>query len=494
MKKKIFISQEGSEIRVAVTERGLLEEFYIERKDSLKICGNIYKGIVKAIVPAIGAAFVTLEGVRDGFLYMDEEPLFDIDDINPAFFSFFSWKNSNNQKNDILVEGQEVIVQVVKEPIRNKGPRLTRRISIPGRYIVLIPGREELGVSRRIESKSERNRIKEIFSSVKLPAGVGFIVRTAGEGKSEKEYLRDIKYLLHKWKQIQSKIRRAAPPALVYEETDLVERVIRDNVTENTAEIVVDRKELEKSVNKFLKLYMPNVSIKVKFDKDKKPLFERYGIEREVERAFRRKVRLRCGGHIVIEQTEGLVAIDVNSGSFTSDSNTEETAYHTNMEAAVEIARQIRLRDMGGIIIIDFIDMDKAFHRRDVYRALEEAVRRDKAKTKILQISKLGLVEMTRQRMRPSLESAIYDRCPYCEGRGVVKSAITMSLKVVREIKKSLNAKKIKHIKVYVNPAVAERLVNQEKNVLKEIEKNYRTKLEIIGDSDMHMEDIEISF
>lgn len=496
-KKVILISQESSEVRVAVLEDNILEELYIERSDQIKICGNVYKGVVKAVVPGIAAAFVTLENVKDGFLYLEEESLVDIEDSSISVFGFSLFGGEKKKPlDDKLHEGQEVVVQVVKEPIRSKGPRLTRRISIPARYVVLVPGKKELGISRRIENQTERNRIKKIFNDIKLPHDAGFIVRTAAEGKSQKEFERDIKYLMQKWKDIQHEIRRKKAPSLINQELDLVERVIRDHLTEDTAKIIVDKKELEKKVNQFIKLFMPKYCGDVQYEKCKGSLFEKYKIENEIERTFHRKVPLACGGHIVIEQTEGLVAIDVNSGRFTGDQNQkiEHTAFRTNCEAAREIARQVRLRDMGGIIIIDFIDMERVEHRKKVFTILEDMLKRDRAKTNVLQISKLGLVEMTRQRMRSSLEGALYDTCSYCEGRGVVKSVVTMSMKAIREIKKTLHGKTKKNLEVIVHPEVADRLVKQERNAIKSIEKDHNSKIQILYDNSMHIEDINISF
>lgn len=494
MKKVILISQESSEIRVALLEDDVLEEFFIERIDSYKIHGNIYRGLVKAVVPAINGAFVNLGDQKDGFLYLEEESCVDFQEPDQGLFGFaFFSKKKDLPKTDKLKEGQEVVVQVTKEPIRNKGPRLTRKIAIPARYVVLVPGRKDLGISRRIEDQQERKRIKEIFTRMKLPDDAGFIVRTAGEKKSRKEFERDIKYLLQKWKQIRGDIRKKKAPVLIHQELDLIERVIRDNFSEDTSKIIVDKKELQKKVYRFMKLYLPGFKGSVDLHRGRKSLFEKYKVESEIERTFRRKVNLKCKGHIIIEQTEGLVAVDVNSGRYTKVSNPEETAFRTNCEAAREIARQIRLRDVGGIIIIDFIDMNKSDHRKKVYQILEDAVKRDRAKTNILQISRLGLVEMTRQRMRPSLESAMYDVCPYCEGRGVVKSVITMSIKVLREIKKSLSDKKGKTLEVKVHQSVADRLLQQEKNIIKTIEKLHKSKIKIVASRHMHIEDMNIS-
>lgn len=494
MKKVMLISQESHEIRVAILENSILEEFYIERPEALKLYGNIYKGIVKALVPGIGASFVNLGTEKDGFLYLEEEELSEITDIDDNFFSLGLFKKQAQTFNDEkLKEGQEVIVQVVKEPIRNKGPRLTRRVSIPARYLVMIPGGRMLGISRRIEDKEERERIKSIFSDMSIPIDAGFIVRTAGEGKDKKDFMRDIKYLAQKWKQIKSEIRKTQAPALVHQELELIERVIRDNVTDDITKVIVDRKEVHQKVQRYISLHLSGFKGDVELATGKKNLFDKYNIEKEIEKTYRRKVDLKCKGHIVIEQTEGLVAIDVNSGRFTGDDDLEATAFRTNCEAAREIARQLRLRDVGGIVIIDFIDMAKSEHRKKVYAILEQAVQRDRAKTNVLQISKLGLVEMTRQRMRPSLESAVYSVCPYCEGRGVVRSVVTMTIKTIREIKKVLVDQTKKELEVRVHADVAQRLLEQENDTLRNIEKTHKSRITIIPQDAMHIEDISIS-
>lgn len=498
MKREILMTFDANEKRVAILEDGRLEEFYIERPDELRMFGNIYKAKVKSVVPGIGASFVDLGTKKDGFLYVDDalkSPL----DMEAEFGEAPATAKENDFRSkriqDVLKVGQEVIVQVVKEPIRNKGPRLTTHFSIPARYLVMMPGgSEKIGVSRRIEDRLERDRIRKILNATERPKGAGFIVRTAGEGKGEKEFHRDIRYLAQVWERIQKGIQRPKAPCLIHDEAGLVERVIRDYLTEENTKIVVDRPELYHRAKGFCQMYLPGQEVDLHHYREKVPLFEKYNIEKEIERTFQKTVMLKSGGHIVIEQTEGLVAIDVNTGKFTGRKNLEETVYQTNIEAAWEIARQLRLRDVGGIIIIDFIDMERAHHRRELFRTLKEAVRKDRAKTNLVQMSELGLVEMTRQRVRPSLESAVYDSCPYCEGKGMVKSATTMAIQTVKEIRKALGNMHSKVLNVYVHPRVAERLLHQEKKAVNHIEKESQSRILVFPEPSHHMEDVNITF
>jgi len=497
MKREILISVDHNEKQVAILEDGRLEEFYIERSDAERLFGNIYKGKVKTIVPGIGAAFIDLATKKDGFLYVADalkSPL----DLDAEYDEARTEQRHRPQHwksiDEVLKAGQEVIVQIVREPIRNKGPRLTTHFSLPARYLVMMPGDDKIGVSRRIEDRNERERIRDILSKMEIPKGVGFIVRTAGEGKTEKEFGRDIRYLIRLWKKIHASIDHKKAPSLIHHELDLVERVIRDHLSEEDDRIVVDHKDIFRKVQRFLSIYLPDQKIDLQFYQERAPLFEKFDIEKEIDRTFQKNVYLKSGGYVVIEQTEGLVAIDVNTGKFTGHKNLEETVYKTNMEAAAEIARQLRLRDVGGIIIIDFIDMERAEHRRNLFRAFKEAVRKDRAKTNLLQISELGLVEMTRQRVRPSLESAVYNTCPYCEGKGMVKSATTMAIQAIRELRKSLGHSKGRTVNTYVHPQVFDKLVHHEKNALQQLERSTHSKIFVISDTNLHIEDLNITF
>ncbi|MDD5218896.1 MAG: Rne/Rng family ribonuclease, partial [Candidatus Omnitrophica bacterium] len=489
MKREILIAHDINENQVAILEDGHLEEFYIERTLARKMFGNIYKGVVKSVIPGMGASFVDLGCNKDGFLYVDDalkSPM-DLDadfEDNPNEVRQERKRERPKSIEEVLKLKQEIIVQVVKEPLGNKGPRLTTHFSIPARYLVMMPGQEKVGISRRIEDRSEKERIRQIIRELDIPKGVGFIVRTAGEGKSAREFTRDIRYLVRLWKKIHASIATARAPSLIYSELNLVERVIRDHLTEETDRIIVDHKDTFQKVRRFVNLYLPGQKVKIDLHQGA-ALFEHFKIEKEIERTFQKQVPLKSGGYIVIEQTEGLVAIDVNTGKFTGHRNLEETVFKNNMEAALEIARQLRLRDVGGIIIIDFIDMERAEHRRNLFRTFREAVRRDRAKTNIMQMSDLGLVEMTRQRIRPSLESAVYDSCPYCEGKGMVKSATTMSIQTVRELRKTLEKSQGRIVNAYVHPQVAQRLMEQERKALQLLERQKHSRIFIFSEPSM---------
>lgn len=515
MKREILISLEAGEKRVAILEEDRLEELYMERAEQTGMFGNIYKGRVKTVIPGIGAAFVDLGTKKDGFLYVADatgSPMdLDLEGETPAppepeddgeetdgQPAQQQRRHRHREKlkpiDEVLKVGQEVIVQVVKEAIRSKGPRLTTHFSIPARYLVMMPGESKVGISRKIEDRKERDKIKAIFENMEIPKGVGFIVRTAGEGKSENEFSRDIRYLTRLWKKIHTSMQYKKAPALIHQELDLVERVIRDHLTDETDKIIVDHKDLLHKVKRFLGVYLPGQNVEVELYQNEIPLFEKYKVEKEIERTFQKNVYLKSGGHLVIEQTESLVAIDVNTGKFTGTRNLEETVYKTNMEAAWEVARQLRLRDMGGIIIIDFIDMEKHEHRRNLLKVFKEAVRPDRAKINILPMSELGLVEMTRQRIKGSLESAVHKTCPYCEGKGIVKSPATMAIQTIRELRKSLINTPGRMINAYVHPTVSERLLNQEKKALQQLEKNTRSRIFVFSDPALHVEDINLTF
>lgn len=498
MKREILMTFDANEKQVAILEEGRLEEFYIERTSELRMFGNIYKGRVKSVVPGIGAAFIDLGTKKDGFLYVTDalkSPL-DLDaefgEI-PAHARGMSGTRGRRIE-EVLKVGQEVIVQVVKEPLGTKGPRLTTHFSIPARYLVMMPGAEKVGVSRRIEDRLERERIRKVLTEIERLKGAGFIVRTAGEGKGQNEFRRDIRYLAGAWERVQREIERRKAPSLIHREADLVERVIRDYLSEENTAVVIDHPEVYHRVKRFSQVYLPGLRMDIRLYRDRTPLFEKYNIEKEIERTFQKTVPLKSGGSIVIEQTEGLVAIDVNTGKFTGRRNLEETVYQTNLEAAWEIARQLRLRDAGGIIIIDFIDLERSEHRRELFRTVKEAVKKDRAKTNIVQMSELGLVEMTRQRIRPSLESAMYDTCPYCEGKGMVKSATTMAIQTVKEIRKTIGSTRSRILNVYLHPRVAERLLHQEKKTVQGIERETRSRIVVFPEPSCHLEDVNITF
>ncbi len=491
MKRTILISQEANEKRIAILEDERLEEFYIERTESIRQFGNIYKARVKSVVKGMDAAFVDLGTGKDGFLYVGDSlssPFSDEIGIDPGDI-----KRKHVSIEDVLHSGQEIIVQVVKEAIRTKGPRLTTHISLPARYLVLMPGHERFGISRKIADRNERDRIKEIFADIEIPDGVGFIVRTAGEGKTKKEFLRDIRYLLNQWRNIESMQKRTRAPSLIHIEPDLIERMIRDSFNEGQDKIIVDRKELFKHIQQFMKSYIPGYEPELELYRDNDPLFEHHKVDEEIANTFQRTVALKSGGSIVIEQTESLVAIDVNTGKFTGSNNLEHTVFQTNMEACKEISRQLRLRDVGGIVIIDFIDMENPHNRREIYRAMRGELGRDRARTNILPISDIGLIEMTRQRVRPSVASSVFNSCPYCRGKGTVKSITTMGIEILREIRRRLTANGHKEIQALAHPAVIEHLLKRERQSIRNLERQFRSRIRLTGDPALHIEEHQIN-
>ncbi|MDG3008035.1 Rne/Rng family ribonuclease [Paludisphaera mucosa] len=371
---------------------------------------------------------------------------------------------------EIFRRGDEVLVQVIKESIGTKGPTLSTYISIPGRYLVLMPGLNRVGVSRKIVDEGQRRKLREIMHELNPPKGLGFIVRTAGLERSKRELARDLAYLLRLWKVILRRIKKTRGPAPIYQESDMITRTIRDVFTSEIDTIWIDEPAAFERAQEFLRVVMPRFANRVKLYDEKIPLFHKYGIEDEIAKIQRRHVPLPEGGSIVIDQTEALVAIDVNSGNFRVEDDAERTAYEMNLRAAKEIARQLRLRDLGGVIVNDFIDMREERHRRGVERALRDAIKRDRARTKVLRMSAFGLIEMTRQRIRPSLKRSVYEDCPNCGGAGVVKSAESMAIDVMRIIALASHREDVRRIQVTVCPSVATYLNNRKRKSIARIE------------------------
>jgi ribonuclease E len=392
---------------------------------------------------------------------------------------------------DIFKRGQEVLVQVIKEGIGTKGPTLSTYISIAGRYLVLMPGLNRVGVSRKIADEEQRRRLREIFNELKPPRGLGFIIRTAGIDKNKKELQRDLLYLSRLWQVVVRRIRKTKAPAEIYQESDMITRTIRDTFTSDIDTIWVDEPAAFEHAQEFLQIVMPRYANRIKLYDGKEPLFHKYGIEEEIARIQQRKVPLPHGGSIVIEQTEALVAIDVNSGSFRADNNAEETAFQINLQAAKEIARQLRLRDLGGVIVNDFIDMREEKHRRAVEKAMREAVKRDRARTKILKISAFGLIEMTRQRIRPSLKRSVYQDCPYCHGMAQVKTCESMSIDVMRMLQLAAHRDHVHHVEIRVAEDVANYLLNKKRREIVRLEEAGNIQIQIRGSAGAPPETLE---
>ncbi|MDP7018851.1 MAG: Rne/Rng family ribonuclease [Pirellulaceae bacterium] len=503
----INVSQ-PEECRIAIVEDGQLEELYIERASQDNYVGNIYKGKVVNLEPSIQAAFVDFGVGRNGFLH--------ISDVEPQYFrqggydpaEVMAGAEEDDKRRgrrrpagsrprikppiqEIFRRGDEVLVQVIKEGIGTKGPTLSTYISIPGRYLVLMPALGRVGVSRKIEDDDERRKLRGTLLDLNPPKGLGFIVRTAGAGKNRRELSRDMAYLLRLWKVIVRRVKNEPAPVDIYEESDMIIRTIRDIFSADVDSIYIDEEAAHKRANEFLQLVMPRFEDRLHRYEGKEPLFHKYNLEQEIARIHQREVPLGSGGSIVIDPTEALVAIDVNSGNFRADDNAEETAYRLNLAAAKEIARQLRLRDLGGVIVNDFIDMRREKHRRGVERSLRDAMKRDRARTKILRTSPFGLVEMTRQRVRPSLKRSVYDDCPCCEGRGLVKTAESMSIEVIRVIMLASQRSGVVRVTVRVNDQVATYLNNKKRKEIARLEDS-GIDIQVLGNESLFPEHLEL--
>ncbi|AEF93604.1 ribonuclease, Rne/Rng family [Desulfotomaculum nigrificans CO-1-SRB] len=483
MLKEIVINARDEETRVAVLEDKIPVEVYIERSPNQRLVGNIFKGRVENVLPGMQAAFVDIGLEKNAFLY--------VEDAQPSRNPEAGQSSTLNINiGDILKQGQEIIVQIVKEPIGTKGPRVTTHITLPGRYLVLMPTVDYVGISRRIESEKERERLKELAGRVK-PEGMGVIVRTVAEGVCEEEFNQDIVLLTKLWRKIQSRAANCSAPNLLHRDLELVQRMLRDVFSEDVDRLTLDSRSEYEKVLEILDIIDPKLKLKVFLD-ERENIFEDYGISVELERALKRRVWLKCGAYLVIDQAEALTAIDVNTGKFVGSTNLEDTVLRTNLEAAVEIARQLRLRNLGGIIIIDFIDMVEEAHRNQVLATLEEEIKKDKTKTNILGITQLGLVEMTRKKVRPSLAEVVQKPCPYCEGRGKVLSEETVSIHIKTQIYQLARQTMADTILVEANPMVAARLIGAGGVNLRELEQKTGKNLYIRGNATHHLEQVTI--
>lgn len=490
MSKDIIVNAEAFETRVALLNNNQLLELHIERKRDRGIVGNIYKGRVMRVLPGMQAAFVDIGMDRAAFLYvrdvLDDFDELKLDDARAIF-------NRDDQPiQDILQEGQEVVVQVAKEPIGLKGAQVTSYISLPGRYLVYLPTAHKIGISRRIESEKKRQRLKKILEKL-LPDDFngGFIIRTASEDRKDKDLRTDMEYLLKTWNDIQHRKRHSSAPSLLHQELPLAMRAVRDLFTDDFDRFIVDNEKLYYEILEFFQRFLPQQKHAVCLYDDEEPIFEHFGIELEISKALDRKVWLKSGGYITIDQTEALTAIDVNTGRFVGQRNFEETILKTNLEAVKEIVYQLRLRNIGGIIIIDFIDMESRADQEKVFHALEHALKEDKTKTTISKISELGLVEMTRKRVRDNLTRYLCEPCPYCEGKGYIKSKVSVCYEMFRELRKEAMRHRGESIVIYVHPAVAELLFESEHEGLEELEKEYNIKTEVKADENFHQEQYE---
>jgi ribonuclease E len=486
-KKMLINVVDPEESRIAIIENGKLLDLTIEISGREKQRGNIYKGVVQKIVPSFRAAFVDYCGTRHGFLPLDE--------VHPDYYSVSAPdRKSVPSPNKILQRGQEVLVQVVKEEKDTKGASLTTYLSLPGRYLVLTPGSNRSGISRKIEDESERNKLKDIARELHLPEGMGVIVRTAGLSKIKKDLQRDAAYLLRLWKAIQEKAKSARPPAVIFQESSTVIQALRDYFTSDIDEVIVDSQEMFKKVRDFFKQVIPKHYRQVKLYEGREPLFSKYGVEAQIESIHERKITLKSGGSIVIDPTEALVAIDVNSARFTQLKDPEETVLITNLEAAEEIGRQLRLRDLGGLIVIDFIDMKSQKNNQQVERHLRNAFKVDKANIELSKISKFGLLEMTREQIRSPLSAMGYSACSACGGRGRIKSTESLSLIILRKIHAQASAGTSSQVHATLYPPVAQYLLNQKRAELCSIEKEFNMKIMITADPETPAEQYQLEF
>ncbi|PLX84917.1 MAG: Rne/Rng family ribonuclease [Desulfuromonas sp.] len=499
MTKELVINTTSHETRVALLENGHIAELYIERNRERGIVGNIYRGKVIRVLPGMQAAFVDIGLDKAAFLYVA-----DVLDEMEAVERFVEGGSHHVRADEatqerpplppieeLLQEGQELLVQVAKEPIGTKGARITSHISLPGRHLVFMPTVDHVGISRRIEDEDEKDRLRALVEEIR-PDGTGFIVRTAAEGKSEEDLRADMEFLVGLWEDIDRRQEDHGAPCLIHSDLDVTSKVLRDILTEDVRRIVVDSHAEHEKIVGFIGKFMPKLKFVIEFYEDDEPIFDAFGLEMEIARALGRKVWLKSGGYIIIEQTEALTAIDVNTGRFVGKHNLEDTIFKTNLEAVKEIAFQLRLRNIGGLIIIDFIDMEKELHREKVHQALEETLKSDKSKTNILKISELGLVEMTRKRVRESIGRTLCEPCPYCEGKGYVKSRTTIVYEIFRDLQREMRDLPGYRVSLLVNPDIAGVLYDEERQSVEDLERRFEKQIGINARPNFHLEQYEI--
>ena len=498
MSLKMLIESDPHQTRIAVLEDDRLTEIFVERHRHRGLVGNVYKGRVTRVLPGMQAAFVDVGLERDAFLYVsdvaaDVEAMEELEieearnhDELPA-----QHQGTSPSIDDLLKPGQEIIVQVVKDPLPSKGARISTHVTLPGRYLVLLPTVRHFGVSRRIEDEAERERLVAILHQLPVTAG-GLIVRTVGENKGREEFESDLVYLSRLWEKIRQRAARVSAPTLLHQDLDLALRVVRDLLRSDFAVLWVDGEETYERIVEFLDQVQPGLVSKVKLFRQRASLFEQFGIEEQIEAALKSKVWLKSGGYIVINPTEALVAIDVNTGRFVGQSNLEDTVLQTNLEAVSEIVRQIRLRDLGGIIVIDLIDMIEAAHREQVFASLESEIKKDRAKTKLLNISEFGLVEITRKRSRANLERLLTQHCPYCSGRGRIKSIATICLNLRKELLHLKGRTGNSELLLRVHPEIARALQQEERAILDELERSLGVHILIQSDPELHHERFDV--
>ena len=505
MPKELIINSTDHETRVAFVENGTLLELLIERPTGCDIASNIYKGRVIRVLPGMQAAFVDIGLDQAAFIYV-ADVLNNYHEFEQLMLSSCEEEEAETTEADsrdrppsldqgfmieeLLHEGQEIMAQASKAPIGNKGARITTRISLPGRFLVLMPTTIHIGVSRRIEDENERKRLKEAIAAIR-PENYGFIARTVSEGIGTEKLANEMNFLVPLWEEIQKKNTSAPVPSLLHKELNVTLRAVRDLFTQEVDKLVIDSKSGYEEILQFLDTFMPKLRESVELYVDREPIFDAYNLESEISRALKKKVWLKSGGYIVIEHTESLVAIDVNTGRFVGKHNLEETILKTNLEAVKEIAYQIRLRDIGGLIIIDFIDMDKQSNRERVFNTLKDALKKDRSRTNVVPMSELGLIEMTRKRTRETLNRMLCEPCYYCEGEGYLQSKRTICYNIYREMRRESGELMGQSITLKVHPEVAELLLGEERGTVESLENWLKKEVVVHPDPQFHLEQWE---
>lgn len=519
MSKELVINYEAHEARVALLENGTIVELFIERGDETSITGNIYKGRIQRVLPGMQAAFVDIGLNQAAFLYVDDI----IDQTVVDMASYFEMENgfdpkensdekvleskliessgaSEPQKTDkshdinigeLIKEGQHLLVQVAKSPIGSKGPRVTTHLSFPGRYVVLMPYVDHIGISRKIVNEVERNRLKDLILSFRKNK-CGYILRTAAEGIDIDRLEKEIVFLTKTWEDVKMRNKEKSASALIYRDLSITFRAVRDLLTDDADKLIIDSEYEYERVQNFLSKYMPDSNFSIELYKDKEPIFDAYNLEADIERALKKRVWLKSGGYIIIEQTEALVAIDVNTGRYVGGYNFDETVLKTNLEAVKEIAYQIRLRNIGGIIIIDFIDMKKELHKERVMNQLTEEMKKDKSQINILPLSELGLAQITRKRTRKNLKKTLNEPCFYCGGDGMLLSGKSICHKIYRDLISEANDMMGNRFTIKVHSEIARLLHGEEKHLINSLEKKFKKPIAIYPDTNYHMEEYHI--
>ena len=505
MKREIIINVEKLETRVAVLENGRLEEFMVEHPEEERLVGSVFKGRVQNLENDLQAAFIDIGLKKNAFLHYwdmtpDADALLDDDDEPKDRKEKKSGRKSNRLSDEEIAKrfppGSEIIVQVTKGPISTKGPRVTANLSIPGRYLVMMPGTKIRGVSKKIGDAEERRRLKRILDRLPLPENVGIVVRTVGQGASARAFARDLRNLVSVWNEMQGNAKNLRTPCCIFQEPDLCERVIRDWLTEDVDSIVIDDQAAYESMREIASRISRRARGKINRFDGVKGIFDHYGVERQLQDAFARRVALKSGGYLVIDETEALIAVDVNTGHYKGKGSQEDAIREVNLEAVDEVARQLRLRNIGGLVVLDLIDMKSRKHQREVYRALKDALRRDRARTNVLEISELGLLEMSRQRQDSSILSQLTSVCPYCQGHGLVKSPMAVSIEIQRHLisllKKSEADKRPFEPKIVIAPQVMQRLRTEDSEILARLQKDFNTRLTFVSELHRHPESFSI--